>query len=137
MVVGMDLPADSRKLSAVAISEWLFVLPATFLLGGAALRQLQPPENEPARTISAIFAWIGLRISHADAALLFVILPCVAAFAGGLTLLMAWRRSEILRQDTVAVVASLRRHLSVVILGTGTLLAGAILAAVVIHIITD
>jgi len=35
------------------------------------------------------------------------------------------------------MLASLRRNLAVAILGTGTLLAAAILAAVVIHIITD
>jgi len=129
--------ASSPKLSALAVSEWLLVLPAAFLLGGAALRQLQPPQNEPARTISMIFARIVPRISHADAALLFVGLPGIAAVAGCVVLLMAWRRSETLRLDTVAVLTSLRRHLSVAILGIGTLLACAILVAVVVHIITD
>lgn len=133
----MSHPASPLKLSALAVSEWLLVLPATLLLGGAALRQLQPPQNEPARTISMIFARIVPRISHADAALLFLGLPGIAAVAGCVALLMAWRRSEILRQDTVAVLTSLRRHLAVAILGTGTLLAAAILAAVVVHIITD
>ena len=133
----MNHPASPAKLFALALSEWLLVLPATLLLGGAALRQLQPPQYEPARTISTIFAWVGPRISHADAALLFLGLPGIAAIAGCMVLLMAWRRSETLRQDTIAVFTSFRRHLAVAILGTGTLLAGAILAAVVIHIITD
>lgn len=133
----MNHPASSFRLFALAVSEWLLVLPATLLLGGAALRQLQPPQNEPARTISTIFAWIGPRISHADAALLFLGLPAIAASAGCVVLLMAWRRSETLRQDTVAVLTSLRRNLAVAILGTATLLACAILAAVVVHIITD
>lgn len=133
----MNHPASTFRLSALAVSEWLLVLPATLLLGGAALCQLQPPQNEPARTISTIFAWIGPRISHADAALLFLGLPAIAAIAGCVVLLMAWRRSETLRQDTVAVLTSLRRNLAVAILGTGTLLACAILAAVVVHLITD
>jgi hypothetical protein len=133
----MNHPASPAKLFALALSEWLLVLPASLLLGGAALRQLQPPQNEPARTMSTILAWIGPRISHADAALLFLGLPGIAAITGCVVLLTAWRRSEALRQDTVAVLTSLRRHLAVAILGTGTLLAGAILAAVVIHIITD
>lgn len=133
----MNHPARSSRLSVLAVSEWLLVLPATLLLGGAALRQLQPPQNEPTRTISTIFAWIGPRITHADAALLFLILPGIAAIAGCVALLMAWRRSETLQQDTVAVLTSFRRNLAVAILGTGTLLACAILAAVVIHIITD
>jgi hypothetical protein len=33
--------------------------------------------------------------------------------------------------------ASLRRHFAIAVLGAGTLLAGAILLAVVAHIITD
>ena len=133
----MDHSASSPKLSVLAISEWLLVLPASLLLGGAALRQLQPPQHEPARTISTNFSLIGPRISHADAALLLLGLPAIAAVTGCAVLLMAWRRSETLRQDTVAAFATLRRNFAVAILGMGTLLAGAILTAVIIHIITD
>lgn len=133
----MNRAAYPSKLFALAVSEWLLVLPATLLLGAAALRQLQPVEHEPARTISTIFSWIGPRISRFDAALLFLALPGVAAIAGCVALLLAWRRNETLRQDTTAVLTSLRRHLAVAILGTGTLLAGTILAAVIVHIITD
>jgi len=133
----MNDPANSPKLSALALSQWLLVLPATLLLGAAALRQLQPAQNEPARTISTILARIVPHISHADAALLFLGLPAIATIVGLVALLIAWRRSETLRQDIVAVLGSLRRHLAVAVLGTGTLLACAILAAVVAHIITD
>lgn len=133
----MSHAASPSKLFALAVSEWLLVLPATLLLAAAALRQLQPAEHEPARTISMIFSWIGPRISHADAALLFLGLPGIAAIGGCVALLVAWHKSETLRQDTVAVFTSLRRHLAVAILGAGTLLAGAILAAVIVHIITD
>lgn len=133
----MPHPASSSKLIAVAVSEWLLVLPAALLLGAAALRQLQPAAHEPARTISMFLAWVGPRISHTDAALLFLALPGVAVVAGCVALLLLWRGSETLRQDVSAAVASLRRHLAVAILGTGTLLAGTILAAVLAHIITD
>lgn len=133
----MNHSESPSKLFVLAVWAWLLVLPATFLLGGAALRQLQPSQNEPARTISTILGWIVPRISHADAALLFLGLPGIAAIAGCVVLAMAWRRSEALRQDTVAVLTSLRRNLAVAILGTGTLLATAILVAAVVHIITD
>src|SRR5262245_33635486 len=137
MEVHMNDTTSSLKLSALAVSEWLLVLPSTLLLGASALRPLQPPQNEPARTISLIFARIVPRISHADAARLFLVLPGIATTVGLVALLIVWRRSDALRQDTVAVLGSLRRHLAVAILGTGTLLAAAILAAVVVHIITD
>lgn len=133
----MNHPASPSKLFALAVSEWLLVLPAILLLGAAALRQLQPAESEPARAISIIFSLIGPRISHFDAALLFLGLPGIAAISGCVAILVAWRKSETLRQDTATMLASFRRNLAVAILGTGTLLAAAILAAVVVHIITD
>lgn len=133
----MNHPASSSRLSALAISEWLLVLPAALLLAAAALRQLQPRQFEPARTSWAIFEWTTAHISQAGAAWLFLILPAVAVLAGCAGLMLAWRKSDTLRQDTVAALAGLRRNLAVAILGAGTLLAVAVLAAVVAHIITD
>lgn len=133
----MNHPASSSKLSALAISEWLLVLPAALLLAAAALRQLQPRQFEPARTSWAIFEWTTAHISQAGAAWLFLILPAVAVLAGCAGLMLAWRKSDTLRQDMVAALAGLRRNLAVAILGAGTLLAVAVLAAVVAHIITD
>jgi hypothetical protein len=133
----MNHPASPSRLFAIAFSEWLLVLPPALLLAAAALRLLQPAEHEPARTISMFFAWVGPHISHADAALLFLALPGIAVVAGLATLLFVWRGSETLRQDTIAVLASLRRHLAIAILGSGTLLAATILAGALVHIITD
>jgi len=133
----MSHPASSPKLSALAVSEWLLVLPAALLLAAAALRQLQPRQFEPARTSWAIFEWTTTHISQAGAAWLFLILPAVALAAGFAGIALAWRRSEALRQDAIAMFASLRRHFALAVLGAGALLAGAILLAVVAHIITD
>jgi hypothetical protein len=133
----MKHPASLSRLFAVAFSEWLLVLPPALLLAAAVLRQLQPRQFEPARTSWAIFEWATTHISHAGAAVLFLALPGIAVVVGCVALLLVWRRSETLRQDTIALLASLRRHLAIAILGSGTLLAGAILAAVLVHIITD
>ena len=133
----MNHPTSPSKLSVLAVSEWLLVLPATLLLTAAVLRQLQPRQFEPAQTSWAIFEWTTTHISQAGAAWLFLALPALALVAGGVGIVLAWRKSETLRQDTVATLAGLRRNLAVAILGTGTLLAGAILAAVIAHIITD
>lgn len=133
----MDHQAGPLKLSVLAVSEWLLVLPGTLLLAAAVLRQLQPRQFEPARTSWAIFEWTTSHVSQLGAAWLFLVLPAVALVAGCVGLMLAWRRTETLRHDTVAMFTSLRRNLAVAILGIGTLLAGAILAAVVIHIITD
>ena len=133
----MNQPASPSKLSVLAVSEWLLVLPATLLLAAAVLRQLQPRQFQPGRTAWMIFEWTSTHISQTGAAWLFLALPALALVAGCASLMLAWRKSETLRQDTMALLASLRRNLAVAILGTGTFLAAAILAAVVIHIITD
>lgn len=133
----MNQPASSSKLSVLVVSEWLLVLPATLLLTAAVLRQLQPRQFEPARTSWAIFEWTTTHLSQNGAAWLFLALPALALLAGCAGLMLAWRRSETLRQDTFVVLASLRRNLAVAILGTGALLAGSVLAAVIAHIITD
>jgi hypothetical protein len=122
---------------ALVISEWLLILPAALLLAAAAMRQLQPPQYEPARTMGMVFEWATTHISHTGAAVLFLGLTGIAVIAGCAALLLVWRASETLRQDAVAALASLRRHLPFAILGTGTLLGGAILSAVLVHIITD
>lgn len=133
----MNRSAARFTLLALAVSEWLLVLPAAVLLLAAALRLLAPRQFEPARTSWAIFDWATAHISHAQAGLLFIGLPGVAVLAGSLALSVAWRRKQALRQDVSAALSSLRRHFAVAILGTGTLLAAAILAAVVAHIIAD
>jgi len=133
----MNDHARSPKLSALALSAWLLVLPATFLLTTALLRQLQPRQFEPARTSWAIFEWTTTHISRTGAAWLFLVLPAVAVAAGCIGLVLAWHKNETLRQDASAMIACFRRNLAVAILGSGTLLAGAILGAVVAHIITD
>ena len=133
----MNDTARSLKLSALAVSEWLLVLPAALLLAAAALRQLAPRQFEPARTSWAIFEWTTTHISQTGAAWLFLVLPAVALGTGLAGIMLAWRRNETLRRDTSQLMAGLRRNLAIAILGMGTLLAGAILLAVVAHIVTD
>ncbi|HET7150091.1 MAG TPA: hypothetical protein VFI60_01665 [Candidatus Acidoferrum sp.] len=133
----MNHPTSSPRLFAAAVSEWLLVLPAAVFLAAAALRQLQPRQFEPARTSWMLFEWATTHVTRAGAGVLFLVLPAIAVAGGCATLFMFWRKSETLRQDFAACLASLRRHFAIAALGTGTLLAGAILAAVLLHIITD
>src|SRR5262245_27383711 len=137
MEVSMHDHASSPTLSALAGSEWLLVLPAALLLSAAALRQLAPRQFEPARTSWVIFEWTATHISRVGAAWLFLILPAAALAVGFAGIMLAWRKSETLRRDVGEMIACLRRNLAVAILGSGALLAGAILAAVIAHIITD
>ena len=133
----MDDSASSHKLSRLAVSEWLLVLPAALLLGAAVLRQLQPRQFERMRASWAIFEWTTTHISRTGAAWLFLVLPAEGLAAGFAGMMLTWPRNEALRRDASEIIACFRRNLAVSILGTGTLLAGAILLAVIAHIITD
>jgi hypothetical protein len=133
----MECSSNPFRISVVAAAGWLSVLPPSLLLAASVLRQLQPRQYEPARTISMFFEWVMPHISRASAALLFIGLPGVAVVAGGLTLRSLWHGNETLRQDALAAVSSLQRHLSAAILATATLIGGAILVVVFAHILTD
>ena len=138
--------SNAFRWALLAIGEWLLVLPAALLLAAGALRSLQPPQHEPARTSWIIFQWTAAHVSRLGAALLFLGLPGVVAVVGCAALLRIWRvdRSAVthnvdqaLRQDAIAALAIFRRRLAVIFLTAATLLAGAVLTFVVVHIITD
>ena len=129
--------SNAFRWTLLAIGEWLLVLPATLLLAAAALRSLQPPQHEPARTSWIIFEWTAAHVSRLGAALLFLGMPGIVAIVGCAALLRIWRTDQALRQDAIAALATFRRRLAVIFLTAATLLAGAVLTLVVVHVITD
>jgi len=130
-------PSEPFRLAVIAICEWLTVLPATVLLAAAALRMLQPRQYEPARTSWILFEWTMMHVSGLGAAILFIGMPAVVVITGCTTLLRIWLKDAGLRQDGAMTVAILRRNLAGGLLTVAVLLAGAILAAVAVHIVTD
>lgn len=134
----VEKPTSGRfVLPVFATLEWLLVLPAAVFLSAAALRGLQPVQYEPARTCAAIVAWTVAHVSRFGAAILFLGMPGLVVLAGGGTLLRKWRADARLRQDSALTFAILRQHLAVGLLTAAVLLAGAVLAAVAVHNITD
>ena len=125
------------RLRAIAIREWLMVLPATVLLAAAALRTFQPRQYEPARTSWIIFEWTMTHISRLGAAILFIGMPGVVVAAGCAALLRDWRKDQALHKDVTIAVAIVRRHFALGLLTAAVVLAGTILAAVAVHMITD
>jgi hypothetical protein len=134
----VEKPASGRFVLPIFTAfEWLMVLPAAVFLSAAAFRGLQPVQYEPARTCAAIVAWTVAHVSHSGAAILFLGMPGAVVLAGCATLLRIWRQDAALRQDSAMTFAILRRHLTVGLLTAAVLLAGAILAAVGVHNLTD
>jgi hypothetical protein len=125
------------KLLALAITECLMVLPATFFLGVATLRGLQPRQYEPARKSWIIFEWMTTHLTKIHAAAMFLVFPASAFAAGWTALLRSWQQDDLLRWDAVALLAVLRRNMHVLLLIAGTLAGTAILIAAVVHMITD
>src|SRR5713101_2038205 len=125
------------RLPIVAFCEWLMVLPAIVFLAAAALRLLQPREYEPARTSWIIFEWTMTHVSLLGAAILFIGMPGAVVFAGCATLLRNWRRNPALRHDVAITLPILRRHFALGLLTAAVLLAGTILVAVAVHVVTD
>jgi hypothetical protein len=125
------------RLPVVAIAEWLMVLPATVFLAAAALRPLQPRQYEPARTSWIIFEWTTTHISQLGAALLFIGMPSIVVLAGFAALIRTWREDQALRHDATLALTIFRRHLTIGLLTTATLMAAAIFTFAVAHLVTD
>jgi hypothetical protein len=128
---------SKTKILALAVVECLMVLPATFALSVATLRMTQPRRYEPARTSWLIFEWMATHLHRVHAATMFLVLPAIAFAIGTAALLRSWREDALLRWDTIAFLALMRRNLHIAILITGTLAGAAILMAAVVHMITD
>jgi hypothetical protein len=134
----VEKPTSGRFVLPVFTTfEWLMVLPAAVFLFAAAFRGLQPVQYEPARTCAAIVAWTVAHVSKLGAAILFLGMPGAVVLAGCATLLGKWRKDSRLRQDSAMTFAILCRHFWVGLLTAAVLLAGAVLAAVAVHNITD
>jgi len=131
------LATRSPRLPLLAAAEWLLVLPASVFLATAVLRVLQPPQYQPARTSLFIFNWTTAHISRLGAAALFVALPALVAISGCAIFYRLWRTNSSLREDVAVGFSILRRNFAVGMLFSGVLLAAAILAFSILHIITD
>ena len=125
------------KLGAVAAAETLLVLPATVLLAASVIRMLQPPGREPAHTIGLIAEWGLGHATPLSASILLIAMPLFAFALGASALWTRWRNDEPFRQDVLALAQVARRQAVSGILLVGAIAASAILAAVVVHAITD
>jgi hypothetical protein len=136
----MDRPGDIQhrtKLLALAVTQCLIVLPAVFALGVSAMRLVQPPQHEPAHTSWLILDWMSRHLDSRAAATIFLVFPGIALATGSTVLLRSWQRDDLLRWDTLALLAVFRRNLHMLLMIAGMLAGGTILMAAVVHMITD
>ena len=121
---------------ATAITEVLLVSPAVLFMAALFLRNVQPPQYEPAHTAQAIVTWYAVRPRIGLWGFLMA-LPLTVLVIGCATLARRWSDEVELRDAARHTLAALRAHLATALIGGATLTAGGILAIVALHLLTD
>ncbi|HEX4228782.1 MAG TPA: hypothetical protein VHZ07_08930 [Bryobacteraceae bacterium] len=120
----------------IATTELLLIFPAVLFMTALFVRNLQPPQYEPAHAAQQIVAWyaastrIGLWV-------LLITLPLVVLTTGCVTLFRRWSDEPELREAARHTLATLSSHWATVLVAGATLTAGGILAIVALHVMTD
>jgi ABC-type Fe3+ transport system permease subunit len=129
----VDMPSIKRALAA---AELLLVFPAALFMTSLFVRDVQPPQFEPAQTARRIVEWfsghivLGMGVFLIGLPLLALVIGCAAVAHG-------WRADPGLRQAALDVLAAVRAHFAMLLIAGASLIAGGILAIVAIHVITD
>ena len=120
----------------IATLEFLFIFPASLFMLSLFVREIQPPQYEPAQTARRLVDWFSVRpVLGLD--IFLIALPFAAFVIGCATLLRGWRADANFRQAALATLAAVRANLAALLIAVATLLAASILAIVAIHMITD
>jgi hypothetical protein len=129
--VSMKLPRY-----AIATTELLLIFPAALFMAALFMRNVQPPQYEPAHTAQQIVNWFAGRPRTGLWGFL-IGLPLTVLVTGCVTLLRRWSNEVELRQATGQALAALRTHLATALVAGATVTAGGILAIVALHLVTD
>jgi hypothetical protein len=121
---------------AIAAAEMLLVFPATLFMTALFVRNLQPQQYEPARSAQRIVMWYAAQ-RHWGLWVLLIALPLAVLSIGCATLLRSWSDDAALRQAARQVFAAVHAHCATLLTAIATVLAGGILAAVALHVLTD
>ncbi len=114
----------------------LLIFPAALFMLALFLRNVQPPQYEPAHTAEQIVAWYAAS-PRIGLWLFLMALPLAVLITGCATLFRRWRDDAELRDAAQHTLAAFRAHIAAVIVASATLMAGGILAIVALHVLTD
>lgn len=120
----------------IAVTELLLIFPAALFMTALFVRNLQPPQYEPAHTAYQIVNWYAAR-PHIGLWGLLIALPLMVLVTGCAMLLRRWSDEVELRQAAQRTFATLREHLATLLVAIATLAAGGVLAIVALHVLTD
>lgn len=119
----------------IAVMELVLILPAALFMTALTLRNLQPLQYEPARSAQQLVMWYAGRMWTLW--ILLLGLPFLVLVSGCAELLRNWNRDSVLPLTSWRSLAMLRAHLATPFIAATTLIAGVILAIVVLHILAN
>ena len=119
----------------IAGMELVLIFPAALFMTALALRSLQPLQYEPAHSAQQLVMWYAGRMWTLWVLLLG--LPFTVLVSGCAELLQSWNRDFVLPLTARQSPAMVRAHLATLFIAATTLLAGVILAIVVLHVLAN
>jgi hypothetical protein len=119
-----------------ATAELLLIFPAALFMTALFVRNLQPPQYEPAHTAGQIVIWYSLR-PHLGLWGLLIALPLAVLVSGCGILWRSWKNDVDLRQAARHTLTVLDSHVPTLLVAGATLTAGGVLAIVALHLLSD
>ena len=119
----------------VAFLELVLILPAVVFMTSLAWRNLQSLQHEPAHGAQQLVMWYAGRMWTLWVLLLG--LPFIALVSGCAELMRNWNRDIVVPLTLQKSLAMARAHWESVFIATTTLIAGVILAIVVLHVLAN
>jgi hypothetical protein len=123
------------RTRVIAVMELVLIFPAVLFMTALVLRNLQPLQYEPARSAQQLVMWYAGRMWT----LWFLLfgLPLIVLVSGCAELLRSYNRDIVLPLRSPKSLAMVRAHLSSLFIAATTLMAGVILAIVVLHVLAN
>lgn len=119
----------------IAVLEVALILPAALFMAALALRNLQPPQYESAHIAQKLVMWYAGRMWTLWVLLLG--LPFTVLVSGCAALLRTWNRDIVLPLTARQSLAMVRARVATFFIAATTLIAGVILAIVVLHVLAN
>lgn len=114
-----------------ATAQLLLIFPAVLFMGALIVRQLTPPQDEPARTAHWIVMWFAGRVWTLW--VLLITLPLAGFVTGCVTLARNWRDDLELRRAPRQTLSAVHAGRTIQFVAAMTMTAGVILAIVAMH----
>jgi hypothetical protein len=119
----------------IAVMELVLIFPAVLFMTALALRNLQPLQYEPAHSAQQLVMWYAGRMWT-----LWVLLfglPFTVLVTGCAALLHSWNRDIVPPFTARQWLVIVRARLATLFIAATTLIAGVILAIVVLHVLAN